>query len=96
MKYEEDTYIKSRIPEGLKLDNITIRTACALAIGALKKAAARDKESGGPIEVITVRRNKITSYRDILRKNLQETEYKTYDTILAQESAATPTEEAGE
>ncbi|MBU0456985.1 MAG: hypothetical protein ABH824_01470 [Nanoarchaeota archaeon] len=89
-EYEEDNYVKSKIEgkneERIKLDNVTTRTACALAIGALKKAKTKDKNSGGIIEVVTVRKNRIVSYREVLQNNLQKTEYDTYDYILDQET----------
>lgn len=93
--YAEDSYIKEKAGDKINLDNVSVRVACALAIGALKRGL-QDKDSGAPIEVVTIRKTAITSYLSLMREKLNRAEYEGYDTILEKETPPKMTEEETE
>ncbi len=81
MEYTEDSYIKKKIGGGVKLDNVSLYTAYWLAAGAMEKAIAKDKNSGGFIEFVFVTADSVRSKLGFVQERLTEEKYKCYDLI---------------
>lgn len=79
--YQSDPIINIEVRE----DKIALPVAISLAIGAIKKAS-RDRDTGGPIDLVVVTQEAIETHGQEIRRYLAEAEREIYQRIVGKYS----------
>jgi len=82
-EFEDDPYVKKRLTDKIKLNDLSISTICILGVAALKYAIPKDKHSASPIEIVPIRPGKpILSHIELLQGNITKAEEEGYDKVF--------------
>ncbi len=93
-EFYDDPYVMKKVGGKVKLNDLSVRTACIIATAALKKAISRDRNSASPIELVAIRTGRsIVSHIELVQGNLERAEEASYDQVFEREGAAAHTEE---